>query len=111
MLIALAIFAFLLGSIPFGVIICRAKGVDIFAVGSGNIGATNVVRAVGPFLGFVVFFLDVAKGVIPGLLAQAVISDFPFGIHGQTWPFILGCVAIVGHSLALGSSSKVARGL
>ncbi len=111
MLIALAIFAFLLGSIPFGVIICRAKGVDIFAVGSGNIGATNVVRAVGPFLGFVVFFLDVAKGLIPGLLAHAVISDFPFGIHGQTWSFILGCIAIVGHMFSPWISFKGGKGI
>jgi glycerol-3-phosphate acyltransferase PlsY len=110
-LIALAVFAFFLGSIPFGVIICRAKGVDIFAIGSGNIGATNVVRAVGPFLGFVVFFLDVAKGLIPGLLSKIVMPDQPFGIDGQTWSFILGSVAIIGHMFSPWIRFKGGKGI
>ncbi len=111
MLIALAIFAFLLGSIPFGVIICRAKGVDIFAVGSGNIGATNVVRAVGPGLGTLVFVLDVAKGYIPGFVARFTMHDQPFGIEGQTWSFILGCVAIFGHMFSPWIKFKGGKGI
>jgi glycerol-3-phosphate acyltransferase PlsY len=110
-LIALAVFAFFLGSIPFGVIICRAKGVDIFAIGSGNIGATNVVRAVGPFLGFVVFFLDVAKGLLPGLLSKVVMHDQPFGIDSQTWAFILGSVAIIGHMFSPWIQFKGGKGI
>lgn len=111
MLIALAIFAFLLGSIPFGVIVCRAKGIDIFAVGSGNIGATNVVRAVGPFLGFVVFFLDVAKGLVPGLMAHLVKLDDTLGIQGQTWSLILGCIAIFGHMFSPWIKFKGGKGI
>jgi len=110
-LFALAVFAFLLGSIPFGVIICRLKGVDIFSVGSGNIGATNVVRAVGPALGFTVFFLDVLKGYLPGLIARFVIKDFPFSIDAQTWSFILGSVSIFGHMFSPWIKFKGGKGI
>lgn len=111
MLFALAVFAFLLGSIPFGFIVCRMKGVDIFSVGSGNIGATNVVRAVGPALGFLVFFLDVAKGLIPGLIAKSVLPDQTFGLHVQTCSFIVGCVAIIGHMFSPWIRFKGGKGI
>ena len=111
MFIALAFFAFLLGSIPFGVIICRAKGVDIFSVGSGNIGATNVVRAVGPAFGMLVFALDVAKGYVPGLMARLLIHDSPFGIDAQAWSFIFGSVAIVGHVFSPWISFRGGKGI
>jgi acyl phosphate:glycerol-3-phosphate acyltransferase len=110
-LITLAIFAFLLGSIPFGVIVCRAKGVDIFSIGSGNIGATNVVRAVGPALGGLVLLLDVAKGYVPGLLATKMLHDQPLGIDGQTWSFILGSIAIVGHMFSPWISFRGGKGI
>jgi glycerol-3-phosphate acyltransferase PlsY len=110
-LIALAIFAFLLGSIPFGVIVSRAKGVDIFSVGSGNIGATNVIRAVGPVLGIFVFLLDVLKGFVPGVLAHFLMKDQPFGIEGQTWSFILGSIAIVGHMFSPWIGFKGGKGV
>jgi glycerol-3-phosphate acyltransferase PlsY len=110
-LFALAIFAFLVGSIPFGVIVCRAKGIDIFSIGSGNIGATNVVRALGPVFGFLVLFLDVAKGYLPGLIARLTLRDHPFGIEGQTWSFILGCIAIVGHMFSPWISFRGGKGI
>jgi glycerol-3-phosphate acyltransferase PlsY len=108
---ALALFAFLLGSIPFGVIICKAKGVDIFSVGSGNIGATNVVRAVGPVLGGLVLLLDVLKGLIPGILATVLIHDQPFGIHAQTLSFLAGCIAILGHMFSPWIGFKGGKGI
>ena len=111
MLFALAIFAFLLGSIPFGVIISKAKGVDIFAVGSGNIGATNAIRAVGPVLGMLVFLLDVAKGFIPATLGRLLITDQPCGIDGQTWSFILGSIAIAGHMFSPWIRFKGGKGI
>lgn len=97
MLVALALFAFLLGSIPFGVLISRMKGVDIFSVGSGNIGATNVNRAIGPKWGMVVLLLDVAKGFIPGILTHTLIQNQPLGLDNQLWTFVIGCVAVLGH--------------
>ena len=111
MLIALLVFAFLLGSIPFGVIICRAKGVDIFSIGSGNIGATNVVRAVGPVLGGLVLLLDVGKGLIPGLVAHFTMREGPFGLQTQAWSFVLGCVAIVGHMFSPWIKFKGGKGI
>jgi glycerol-3-phosphate acyltransferase PlsY len=72
-LLTLAIFvasAYLLGSIPFAVLVSRANGVDIFKVGSGSPGATNVVRSVGKGPGFLVFGLDFLKGLLPVLAAR-----------------------------------------
>lgn len=89
--------AYLLGGIPFGVIVTRAKGVDIFKVGSGNPGATNVSRAVGKPLGALVFILDVFKGVIPTLVARATIHHDFKGVHAQAWWFVVGLAAVLGH--------------
>jgi len=61
----LIIFGYLLGSIPWGFLISKFKGVDIKKVGSGNIGGTNVVRGLGLKWGLLVGVLDVLKGVIP----------------------------------------------
>jgi glycerol-3-phosphate acyltransferase PlsY len=64
--------AFAAGSIPFGVLLARRRGVDIRAQGSGNIGATNVARVVGLGLGVVVLVLDAAKGAAPVLVARGL---------------------------------------
>lgn len=63
----LLLLAFLAGSIPFGLLIARARGVDIRKHGSGNIGATNVWRVLGRGPGLLCFALDVLKGLLPAL--------------------------------------------
>ncbi len=63
------LLAFLLGSIPFGLFIARAKGIDIRQHGSGNIGATNVLRVVGKKHGITCLILDALKGFIPVVIA------------------------------------------
>lgn len=63
------IIAFLLGSIPFGLLMAKARGIDIRKNGSGNIGATNVLRVMGKRYGIACLLLDVLKGFIPTLLA------------------------------------------
>lgn len=63
--------AFLVGSVPFGVLIARARGVDIRAHGSGNVGATNVLRVLGLRAGLLCFALDVLKGALPVIVAGA----------------------------------------
>lgn len=63
------ILAFLLGSIPFGLLIARAKGINIRDHGSGNIGATNVLRVMGKKYGITCLLLDALKGFIPVLIA------------------------------------------
>ena len=68
------LLAFLLGSIPFGLLIAKAKGIDIREHGSGNIGATNVLRVVGKKYGITCFLLDVFKGFIPVAIAVNLIQ-------------------------------------
>lgn len=73
-LILLIIFGYLLGSIPWGLLISKIKGVDIRKVGSGNIGGTNVVRGLGLKWGLLAGILDVLKGAIPVFLAIEFLS-------------------------------------
>ena len=68
-LIMLVVLGYLIGSLPFGYLIGRWRGVDIFQAGSGNIGATNVGRVLGRRFGILVFILDFAKGAAPVALA------------------------------------------
>jgi glycerol-3-phosphate acyltransferase PlsY len=63
------LLAFLLGSIPFGLIIAKTKGIDIRKHGSGNIGATNVFRVLGKKYGILCLILDALKGFIPVVIA------------------------------------------
>ncbi len=68
------LFAFLLGSIPFGLFIARAKGIDIRQHGSGNIGATNVLRVVGKKHGIICLILDALKGFVPVVIALNLVQ-------------------------------------
>jgi glycerol-3-phosphate acyltransferase PlsY len=91
--IAFIAAAYLLGSIPFGLMLGRLRGVDVREVGSGNIGATNVARSLGKKLGLVVLVLDLAKGALPVLLFERL------GL-GRVHPFALtavGLAPILGH--------------
>jgi len=94
---ALLAVAYLIGSIPVGVLVARTKGVDILKFGSGNPGATNVARAVGKPLGILVFILDVAKGAIPAAIAHSVVTERAFGLHPQLFWFLAGAAAVLGH--------------
>ncbi len=105
------VLAFLCGSVPFGVIISRSKGVDIFRVGSGNIGATNVIRALGPKLGLLVFLLDILKGFGPGMAARFLIQGNPLGIDHQVWIFIIGVLAMIGHMFSPWIGFKGGKGV
>src|SRR3954471_14451789 len=60
--VAVAIGSYLLGAIPFGYLAGRVRGIDVLQTGSGNVGATNVVRVLGKRYGYPVFALDVLKG-------------------------------------------------
>lgn len=92
---ALLIGSYVLGSIPFGVLVARAQNVDIFQVGSGNIGATNVKRALGWGWALVVFGFDVAKGALPVWAAKSLLVD-----HVQEWGIAVGIAAVLGHCLS-----------
>ncbi len=92
--------AFLLGSIPFGLLIARAKGVDIRAHGSGNIGATNVARVLGLRPGLVCLTLDVLKGLVPTLsfgAASGLLGRYDLG-PGEAWAWLSVFAApVLGH--------------
>lgn len=93
---------YLIGAVPFGYLVGRAKGVDLFTAGSGNIGATNVGRVLGRKYGIVVFVLDFLKGAIPTLLAAPLAQlihpdgDVPFGVPHLT-AVGAAAVAFLGH--------------
>jgi glycerol-3-phosphate acyltransferase PlsY len=86
--------AFIMGSIPVGVIVAKIKGVDLKKVGSGNIGATNVLRSLGKGPAALTLFGDMLKGT----LAVALGRYFGLGIFYQG---IIGLSAILGHNFSL----------
>jgi len=83
-LLALAIFAYFLGAIPFALVVSKLKGVDLRKQGSGNLGATNVFRVMGWKWGAAVFLLDGIKGI--------------------------GFIAIIGHTLSVFARFKGGKG-
>ncbi|RYG29413.1 glycerol-3-phosphate 1-O-acyltransferase [bacterium] len=107
----IALFAFLIGSIPFGVIVARRQGVDLTTVGSGNIGATNAMRVLGTKWGLIVFALDVLKGVIPSVLASVVFVQGLGPLDRQPTAMILGAFAILGHMFSPWIGFKGGKGI
>src|SRR5262245_13480773 len=90
--------AYLIGALPFGWLIARAKGVDIFAHGSGNIGATNVGRVLGRRFGLLVFVLDFLKGAVPVGVAIGVNSLLGESFWRDGWLEVAaGLAAFLGH--------------
>jgi acyl phosphate:glycerol-3-phosphate acyltransferase len=95
---------FLLGAIPFGYLVAKAKGIDITQTGSGNIGATNVLRVLGKGPGLAVFGLDVLKGFVPAFLAKYYLDSIE-------WSFFAGLCAILGHSFSPFLKFKGGKGI
>ncbi|MBD3271599.1 MAG: glycerol-3-phosphate 1-O-acyltransferase PlsY [Elusimicrobia bacterium] len=98
--------AYLIGSIPFGYMYSRmAKGIDIRQFGSGNIGATNVYRMVGPWSALATLSSDMIKGLIPVLFAKVIMPDNHL-MHIAT-----GFAAIAGHTWTLFLNFKGGKGV
>lgn len=100
--VILVVGAYLLGSIPFGLLIAKAHGKDLRSVGSGNIGATNVARALGRKWAYFCFLLDMLKGLVPMLATMFLTTSA--GARPQTgniihlWLWLaVGCASILGH--------------
>jgi len=108
--IIIAVAAYLLGSIPTGYLVARAKGIDIRKTGSGNIGATNAMRVLGKPAGIFVLLMDATKGymacaLIPPLIYNWLFSDsYRFSLNFQDAPanFQIGVCIIAGISAVLG---------
>jgi glycerol-3-phosphate acyltransferase PlsY len=90
----LVVVAYLAGSFPTGVLLARARGVDLRKVGSGNVGATNVGRALGRPWGVFVLVIDAAKGYLPVLLAK-LLGQGPWVLA------VVGLAALLGHSFSV----------
>ena len=95
---AIIVGAYLVGALPFGRLLARARGVDIFAHGSGNLGATNVGRVLGRKFGLLVFVLDFAKGAGPTAAALGLRDWLGESIWSQGWLEIAaGLAEFLGH--------------
>ncbi|HEX2659124.1 MAG TPA: glycerol-3-phosphate 1-O-acyltransferase PlsY [Polyangia bacterium] len=96
--IGLCLGAYLLGSFPTGLLVARARGIDIRAVGSGNIGATNVARAMGKGWAVFVLICDALKGFLPVWIARHLTLPSP---HAATVVALAGLATIVGHMFTI----------
>jgi acyl phosphate:glycerol-3-phosphate acyltransferase len=85
--------AYLAGSIPFAFLAGKAKGVDLREHGSGNLGATNAMRVLGPRIGVLVYVADTLKGMLPVLLLPRYVDS----ARPDLWAIAFGVAAIVGH--------------
>ena len=109
-IVLLIIFAYVMGSVPSGYILGKMSGIDVRSIGSGNIGATNVVRALGKGRGALTLFADAAKGYLPvwvalrlevGAVTIALVAIAAF--LGHLYPLFLNLQGGKGVATALGA--------
>ena len=103
--IILVVISYLIGSIPFGLLIGKAAGKDLRKSGSGNIGSTNAVRTLGLKLGLLSAVCDILKGTVIILLVYLLEYTTswrnPFVINGDSLYAIYGVVAVIGHCFSI----------
>jgi glycerol-3-phosphate acyltransferase PlsY len=104
MIYALMAVCFLIGSIPTGLLIAKSKGLDLRKVGSGNIGATNVLRALGRKEAILTLLGDIGKGAMAVALAKA----FSFDVMDAG---LAGLAAILGHNFSIFLKLKGGKGV
>ena len=107
-----ALGAYLLGAIPFGFLMAKAKGVDIRSVGSGNIGATNAMRVLGKPAGIFVLLMDAAKGFFAVGVGYFIARSFG-GAESQieTARILAGIFAVLGHNYTCWLKFKGGKGI
>lgn len=97
--------SYLLGSVPFGYLIVKARGADIRKTGSGNIGAANVTRSAGAVAGILTLLLDAGKGYTAVWLARRL-------THGEsTWMMAAAILAVIGHMFPVWLGFKGGKGV
>ena len=118
--VAVVVIAYLLGSIPFGLIIGKLKsGVDVREHGSGKTGATNVMRSVGTKLGVLTLVLDVVKATVAVMLAAVIIDKgsgvLAIGSVSLNWQHVAqvvaGLAAVAGHTWPVFAKFRGGRGV
>jgi glycerol-3-phosphate acyltransferase PlsY len=102
---ALAVIAFLLGSIPTGLLIAKARGVDLKQSGSGNIGATNVLRTTGRGPALFTLIGDILKGAAAAALAGHFLAGRP------VYEGLIGLCAVLGHDFSVFLKFKGGKGV
>jgi glycerol-3-phosphate acyltransferase PlsY len=103
---------YLLGSVPFGYLAGRLKGIDIRQAGSGNVGATNVVRVLGKEYGYLVFALDFLKGFVAVTISMLIAPGSPPEWHSPEIFGILGAMSsVLGHSYPVWLKFKGGKGV
>lgn len=108
-LLSVLLLAYIAGATPFGYMVAKWKGIDIRQHGSGNIGATNVIRVMGKKIGLPVFALDVLKGLLPVLLARIWSARMGFD---PTWPMLLAALgSVLGHNFTFWLGFKGGKGI
>jgi acyl phosphate:glycerol-3-phosphate acyltransferase len=110
-LLILAAAAYFAGSVPFGLLVGRAKGIDPRTAGSGNIGATNVGRLLGGKFFAIVFTLDLLKGMIPMLIGAGLVSHLPAAAKPYGLWMLVGAAAIGGHMASVFLKFKGGKGV
>jgi glycerol-3-phosphate acyltransferase PlsY len=113
--ILVVLIAYLLGSIPTGFLVAKARGVDIRSVGSGNIGATNVFRVLGKSAGAFVLLADAAKGWLAVFIVARLVSGWFYpdaGSLAREWfSLCAGIAAILGHNYTCWLHFKGGKGI
>jgi glycerol-3-phosphate acyltransferase PlsY len=102
------ILAYVIGATPFGFLAGKLRGIDIRQHGSGNIGATNVLRTLGKPIGIAVLILDVLKGLAPVLIARGVAGQGP---NGSLVSIAAAVAAILGHNYTFWLGFKGGKGI
>jgi glycerol-3-phosphate acyltransferase PlsY len=100
--------AYVVGSIDFAVVIARMHGVDIHQVGSGNPGASNVLRSIGRFPAAMVLVGDTMKGVVGAAMGMVASGTGDPLVH---WAFLAGFLAVVGHCYPVFHRFKGGKGV
>ena len=110
--VPIAAFAYLIGSFPSGYIAGKINGMDVREHGSGNIGATNVLRVLGRPWGYTVFFLDAFKGFVAVRLALALVARNPAAAgYSEFFAILAAAMCIVGHSFPHWLAFKGGKGV
>jgi glycerol-3-phosphate acyltransferase PlsY len=110
--LAVCFLGYLFGSFPTGYFVGRLTGVDVRAVGSGNIGATNVLRVLGKRWGYTVFFVDAFKGFAAVRLAIFIAKRLPdLAPHPEYFGILAAMLCIVGHTFPVWLRFKGGKGV
>lgn len=101
--VVVVVAGYLFGSLDFGVIVARLRGIDIYSMGSGNPGASNVLRSMGRGIAAIVVLGDIGKGVGAAALGDLVV--------GEAAGFAAGAAAVVGHCFPVWHGLRGGKGV